>query len=207
MKVKKLYKYFIEEHIGPYLKSRRFKQDKSAFKIIKNGNLGIIDFQKSRNSTESTIIFTVNLAVVLRTIYEFEGHHVSIDKLGEEQGHWRERLGYLMPEKTDVWWEIKESIDVKQLASLLIKLIEEYGIKALMKYIKDGNLLELWLTDEAPGLTEMQRLEYLSVLLKSMGRNEMLSRVVRGLRELSSGKPVANSVEAHIRLLDEKIRT
>jgi len=207
MNVKKLYKCLIDEHISSHLKGKGFKQNKSTFKIIKNGNLGIIDFQKSKNSTESTIIFTVNLAVVLRTIFEFEGHHVPIDKLGEEHGHWRERLGYLMPDKTDVWWEIRESIDVKQLASLLINLIEEYGIKALMKYVKDDNLLELWLTSEAPGLTEMQRLEYLSVLLKSMGRNEMLSRIVRGLRELSSGKPVANSVEAHIRLLDEKIRT
>src|SRR5437667_4080184 len=69
----------------------------------------IIDFQVGRGSTTQTCLFTVNFGIYSRTIGLFEPGKVqkgsSVPPIIE--WHWRERIGFLMPGKVDLWWTIR----------------------------------------------------------------------------------------------------
>ncbi|KPJ65105.1 MAG: hypothetical protein AMJ43_11410 [Coxiella sp. DG_40] len=195
------YKRIIEKHVLPFLEELGFRRFGDSFKIIVSGNIGIIDFQKSNKSTNNHVFFTVNLAVILHSLYEFEGFHTPIEKLREENGHWRERLGYLLPERSDVWWEVSKDTDMDAIGHELVLIIKDYAIPEIMQYISDENLMNLWIEGKSPGLTNIQRLEYLTVLLKLKGYNKFLQKAIEELKTVSRGKPYEHAVKIHLRLL------
>jgi hypothetical protein len=137
----------------------------------------------------------------LRSLFEFEGFHISIEKLGEEHGHWRERLGFLLPQHSDVWWTIDKDTDIHALGNALVDMVRNIAVPEVIRHVSDDNLMTLWLSGKSPGLTNTQRLEYLTVLLKNKGWDDLLYKIVEELKAISAGKPYASSVEAHLKLL------
>ena len=205
MKPQQSYRYMIRNTIAPFLKARGFARSGETFRIERNNNLGLINFQKSNRSNGDAVIFTVNLGIISRCLYQFEGCHVPIETLTEADSHWRRRLGHLTPANEDTWWRVDKRTDVGHIGSELIEFIDLYGIPEMTRYMTDEKLTELWLSGKSPGLTNTQRLECLSVMLKSAGQHELLSKVIKELREAAAGTPYAGSAEVHIKLLSERI--
>jgi hypothetical protein len=200
------YRTMINTHMKPYLESKGFRGATDIFRRQYDRNWGLISFQKSVRSDQDAVVFTVNVGTISRRLYEFDGYHVAIDTLRDEHCHWRERLGYLMPERRDIWWTLDRSSNVDELASGLVRLIDRYAIPEMQRYVSDEQLTELWLTGCSPGITDLVRLEHLSVMLKAAKRYELLSRVVSELRDLAAKKPhVSQGVQVHLKLLQERV--
>jgi hypothetical protein len=68
----------------------------------------------------------------------------------------------------------------------------------MMRYISDASLQELWSSGQSTGLTELERLKYLSVLFKMSGATGSLEQVRASLEEMSSGSPVAGAIALHL---------
>lgn len=185
------------QHITPVLKKAGLARAGSTYFLNQEGNWGLIAFQRSARSTSREIVFTVNLGVASARLLAFEGSDAS-QRPRIEKCHWQERLGFLMPEPRDRWWVLKEQTDVLALGKEILTAIETNGIPAVRRLIRDQDLRNLWLSGASPGLTDIQRLKSLSVLLKALGPDELLKETIQSLEELSQGKPTAGIARYHI---------
>jgi hypothetical protein len=72
-----------------------FHRQGSILRIVRQGNAGIIEFQKSTKNTSDKILFTVNLAVISGALLEPD--QPSLEKARSADAHLRQRIGMLMP--------------------------------------------------------------------------------------------------------------
>jgi hypothetical protein len=53
----------------------------------------------------------------------------------------------------------------------------------------------------SPGLTNVQRLTYLSILLQALGPAQRLNDVLEELQRAAAGKPISHAINEHVRVL------
>jgi uncharacterized protein DUF4304 len=123
-------------------------------------NVALVEFQRSLDSTKERIVFTVNLGVICGDLSD---ERVS-GKLSAMHAHWRERLGFLRPDRDDKWWEITAKTNVIALANELSAAIEELALPYLDKYLDSRALVALWESGKSPGITAGQRARLLEQL-------------------------------------------
>jgi hypothetical protein len=182
--------------LGPVLSEQGFRRRGQRFHLRGGDNWALVEFQKSTKSTREATIFTVNLGVALGRLLTFAGVDTarppSID-----QCHWSERIGFLVGSR-DKWWTIDQATDVGALDEELRREIVDRGVPEIKRLLSEEALKILWLEGRSPGLTDIQRLKHLSVLLKALGPAEQLEPTLRRLEDLSAGKPTAGMVKHHI---------
>lgn len=143
------------------LSARGFSQDRQTFRKFANGNCGIVNFQKSKSSSKDRIIFTVNVGVLYGSIVE--DSDLKISKASVWDAHLRERIGQILADQHDKWWEITSQTDVDLMFSQNFDVVCERAADYINKYIAIKAIIDLWESGKSPGLTEQQRIKYLSV--------------------------------------------
>lgn len=131
-------------------------------RVVRQGNAGVIEFQKSTKNTCEKILFTVNLAVICGALLEPDQR--SLEKARSIDAHLRQRIGMLMPGHPDKWWEISEVSTVDTLVSEVSEVIATEGAPYVTRYLDVNELVALWESGASPGLTETQRVRYLEKL-------------------------------------------
>lgn len=108
---------------------------------VADGFVGL-EFQKSQFGTRNDISFTINIGCWLRPI------DALLEKLGPQHfpwrtksfppaarfWHWRQRVGWLMPQKRDYWWDIDERTHAAQLNSEVINCIDQYVLPVIAHF-------------------------------------------------------------------------
>jgi hypothetical protein len=183
------------------LRAYGFSRSGLTFYLREAGNWGVINFQKSKDSSARGIVFTVNLGIASTRLLAFFSHIRPGMKPSIWDCHWRQRLGYLLPNHSDVWWTINSTTLVDDLGQEIQGYVVNFGVPELKEYISDETLRDLWLSGSAPGLTDFQRLMNVSVLLKALGSLDGLDPVLKELQRVSAGKPSAVTAEIHIQRL------
>lgn len=168
--------------ISAFLKKKGFSRSGSTFYIERDNNFGMIYFQKSSKSNAEEKIFTINIGICSHKLLFFSPNLLS-KKPTIEICHWRKRLGHLLSDNRDVWWSIKDEEQIDALASELKLYINDMAIPAIEQHISDEQLLIEWLSGKSPGLTNIQRLENLAILLKNMNKKDLLQQVEQELKE------------------------
>jgi hypothetical protein len=172
--------------------------------LIEGTSVGLIEFQSSDRSTKEKLIFTVNLGVYLRPIARFFHPAAVKDRPRIGDCHWRERLGYLLPERGDKWWNVESLQELDRSISEIHLGLTEYGLPQLLRYLDPAELRDEWLSGRSPGLTDTQRLLNVSVLVQELGPYERLPMLFDELRLQSEGKPHEKVVESHIGKLSRR---
>jgi hypothetical protein len=171
------------------------------FRVKHDRNVGLIDFQRSVKSSSRHVVFTINLGVwsgrVATSISGTSAH----ERPGIEDCHWRERVGFLLSDQQDKWWTVENNLDAEAVQRELLPLLEVTVVPAVLTHVSDTALRDTWLDESAPGLTEFQRLMYLTILLKELGPTERLADVVANLKTESEGKATEAIVQHHLRKL------
>jgi hypothetical protein len=188
--------------IAPFLKGRGFSKRSDSFYFEKDGNRGLIDFQRSKKSTPDEVIFTINVGVCSGRLVEFFMPDAVGQRPAIEDCHWRERVGFLLPEKSDKWWRIYASDSLEDWVSEIQSSLEQVVVPEVESHILDENLCAAWMSGKSPGLTEIQRLINLSVLLKKRGDEDSLINVVQEMKKLSEGTATESMVRVHLRHLE-----
>jgi Domain of unknown function (DUF4304) len=134
----------------------------SILRVAGNGTSGVIQFQKSTGSTKDLVRFTISLAVVCGAL--LEEWQPATGKATSTDAHLRERVGMLMPTRTDKWWEITSATNVDAVATEVSDLVATVGAPYVMRYLDTEELVALWQSGQSPGLTETQRVRYLEKL-------------------------------------------
>lgn len=191
---------FLRDFVTPHLRGRGFLKSGYSFVLRLEGNRGLIQFQKGRKSTAAEILFTVNLGVTSERLRRFEGETTD-SKPSIDGCHWSTRLGFLLPEREDKWWSIRTDAEAEKLGVQFREFLP-VAVEAIGQNISDIALRDLWLRGESPGLSDLNRLRNLSVLLKVFGPARVLEPVLSELKNLSAGRATESMVERHIRKLE-----
>lgn len=148
------------------LKDAGYRKRGTSFRMESDGNLRIINFQRSSESSASAIKFTVNIGVVSSTLLRKRNPEKELLKENIWSAHLRVRIGCLTPAQDDRWWTVT-SVPVSGIKEELAHLIATQVIPLLQQHTRDSDLVALWKTGRSPGLTEGQRIRNLAVLDES----------------------------------------
>lgn len=132
----------------------------SVFRRVAGQNAGLVEFQQSSKSSAQEVIFTINCGVVLGALSledEFQPKKATIP-----DAHVRNRVGFLMSEKRDIWWSLANDTDLVRLGAELLPILDESVIPYVDRYLDPANVIALWSSGVSPGLTEKQRSRYLA---------------------------------------------
>ena len=107
------------------------------------------------------LVATVNLGIFSSTIATKVGNTRKPNIL---DAHWRERVGFLLDEPTDKWWEISSEQEAIEATEELSEILRKSALPKFQTLSSSENLKRLWETGEAPGLTEFERQQFLKVM-------------------------------------------
>lgn len=155
--------------IGERLKPLGFARRGSVLRVAGEDTCGIVSFQRSVTNTRDKLLFTVNLGVVSGDLLDTGPS--GLEKAEVWDAHVRERIGFLLPEHSDKWWEITAASDPEALAEEMSDLILKYVVPYVQHYLSADSIISLWESGQSPGLTSKQRVELL-VALKAKRHGE-----------------------------------
>jgi hypothetical protein len=191
----KEYKHLLNA-IGSFLKTLGFTKKGDTFYILSEGNWGLINFQKSKDSSKGTVRFTLNLGVQSITLAQVLENN-STDRPTIEDCHWKKRIGFLLPQKEDYWWVIEEnSTSMENLVGEISDILTETVLSDLKSHITDESLKQEWLNGLSEGVTELQRYIYLTTILK-LSNDERLSTIIDAFLSFSKGKSYEYTAKEH----------
>ncbi len=158
----KLYTRILMGSIREILKPHGFTVRGNTFYASSQDVVVMIQLQKSVYSTADIIEATVNLAVYSLTLTEKLGYRWRQPSVID--AHWRERLGFLSPERDDIWWTVSSEEQAREAGADIACRLNCYGLPALFALSSTAKLHELWRSDGRHGLTDYERREYLELL-------------------------------------------
>ena len=167
------------------LKSSGYSRRGLTFFRERSGNYGLIQFQKSQKTTAKIVVFTANVGVVSGRLARFFGGTVRSGQPPDSVWHWYARLGALRFDGQDKWWILGGTQELDRVAREIKSALVTLAQPELDKYLQDESLRDLWLTGRSPGLTDLQRLKYLAILVKALGPQERLPSILADLRRVS----------------------
>ena len=173
------------DDIAAFLKRRGFANRGTAFFRVQAGNWGLIELQKSQKSSTEAVVLTGNVGVVSERLARFFSIPLKSNHPPQaSEWHWRQRLGFLLSEGQDKWWTIGPGVKIEHVARQMEGALE-LALPEIEKHIQDETLRDIWLIGRSPGLTEVQRLKNLAVLVKALGPQDRLASTLDELRRTS----------------------
>jgi hypothetical protein len=185
------YKLIIEE-ASSALKALGYKKSGQTFYRETENNLGLIDFQKRKQGPED-FSFTINLGVFSRYLWDLTGYEIK-GKPDISMCHWQQRIGFLLPQKADHWWQLDKS---GPSPDEIKKIVLELAAPAVDAHITDDKLITAWLNKESGGLGDYMRLIHLTSLLK-LRNSEKLPQIARELKSIARGRTMEQSISEHL---------
>ena len=119
----------------------------------------LIQLQKSQSSSADYVKATINLAVWVPAL--------AFGSASAAGAPVRARLGSIMPEHEDLWWELSSSESADESIASLVQPLVSYGLPWLQALRSSVEVQRLWQSGVSPGLTGLQRQRYLAELSQS----------------------------------------
>jgi hypothetical protein len=152
---------------GERLKPLGFVKRANVFRLLLAGNCGLIEFQRSVSNSSEILKFTVNLGVVCGELLDRGPSGIQNSRMTD--AHLSERIGFLLPQRNDKWWEMTGSTDRALLVEEVVRLLVEEGVPYVRRHIDTKALMALWESGQSPGITSRERFRLLSKLKLSAG--------------------------------------
>lgn len=148
--------------VAEKLKDSGFLRRGSVLRVVGGANCGLIEFQRSQHSSPGNLNFTINVGVVCGSLLAGTGLEVGKSKMID--AHVRQRLGMFLPERSDKWWEINTQTVDEVLIAELSGLLLAKAVPFICGLLDTAAIVALWQSGQCPGLTDGQRLRFLSRL-------------------------------------------
>lgn len=188
--------------LTPTLKSMGFSKKGNTFYLEEGKNYGIVNFQKSRESTKDVVKFTINFGIYSDVLGQLQYGYNSSTKPEVEQCHWEARVGSFMPGSPNFWWNASTSDNLSDIASDVMETVQSIVMPEINKRLSDEGLINNWINEGYAGTTEIGRFKYLTKLLKTKGDFDTLNQVVETFMQQSKGKPNASRAIEHLKEIE-----
>ncbi|AVQ13224.1 Uncharacterized protein XB16_2921 [Leptospira santarosai] len=155
--------------------------------LHKNSNdlIHCIHFQYSRWNSKQNGEFTVNLAVVSASLYKFWTGNPLPKNPASVLWPIQIRIGNLLPEKFDKWWEIQPNTNLNPIKEEIIEKLRAYAFSFFSKYNSIDDIFEeLKLDKVVPGIFEYQRPLLLAMIYKlKQNERESIKQIQKAFNE------------------------
>jgi hypothetical protein len=188
--------------LTPILKSMGFCKKANSFYLEAGKNYGIVNFQKSRESTKDVVKFTINFGIYSDVLGQLQYAYDNSAKPEVGHCHWEARVGSFMPGSPDYWWSVNTSDSLSVISSNVMEAVQSIVVPEIHKRLDDEGLINCWMNDSYAGTTEIGRFKYLTTLLKAKGDFNILHQVVETFVEQSKGKPNASRAIEHLKEIE-----
>lgn len=188
--------------LTPILKPMGFSKKGNSFYLEVGKNYGIVNFQKSRDSTKDVTKFTINFGIYSDILGRLQYDYNSSAKPEVEQCQWRARVGAFMPGSPDYWWNVNTSDNLSGITSNVMEVVQSIVVPEINKRLSDEGLINSWINDSYAGTTEIGRFKDLTILLKAKGDFNTLNQVVETFMQQSKGKPNASRAMEHLKEIE-----
>lgn len=134
----------LKERVAPELRAMGFKGSGQNYHLPVPGYFALLSFQKMRFGTRHDVMFTINLLACSHAewaaLVEARPQYGTKPILGAhyEEPVWSMRIGFLMPEPHDHWWQVLDDTDTDALADEVLGVLREYGVPALRAHLPSG---------------------------------------------------------------------
>ncbi len=179
-----------------------FNKKGNNFYLETGKDYGVVNFQKSRESTKDVVKFTINFGVYSDVLGKYEFDYNNSVKPEVEKCHWRARVGAFMPGSPDYWWKVNMSDNLSGIASNVMVAVQSIIVPEINKRLTDEGLINCWMNENYAGTTEIGRFKYLTILLKNKGDFNTLNQVVESFMQQSKGKPNASRAIEHLKEIE-----
>lgn len=128
----------LRDNVGPGLRAEGFKGSGREYTMPSAIHWRTLGFQGSTANTAGQMKFTVNCKVVRRDLwaatYE-EKRYIGVrPKPNVHVGiEWWNRIGQLMPDRTDRWWSLNADDDSSAVAQDVLTAIRSHAIPAMLE--------------------------------------------------------------------------
>jgi hypothetical protein len=193
------YKILIDK-TGEFLKRHGFTKKSTTFYVRREGNWGLLNFQKSLESSAEAVYFTINLGVFSTRIREFLDKDKKTKPAAVDECHWKTRMGFILPDKKDTWWKLDELTCLASIFDEITVIVLNDAIPEIITHISDESLMQYWLNGASEGVTSLQRYIYLTTLLK-VNNKQNLSEVISEFKKFAEANGLEHRVKIHLRKL------
>lgn len=183
------------KNIAILLKEYGYTKIGNTFYKQQSGNWAVLSFQKSTANTKDEIRFTMNVGICSHTIRDFFDSEKSKNKPALDECQWQKRIGDFIANGDDLWWSFNASTDVNFLFQEIKQALINEVLPSIDAHLSDMQLLALWTSGKNAGVTDVQRLIFLAILYKKLGKNDQLVLTLQELEQKAEGKPAASSVK------------
>jgi hypothetical protein len=180
----------------PYMREQGYSAKGNVFhRTTADGNSCLIQVQTSVKSLPSLALFTINYGAYSSRIGRFFGDDESAAR-DVTRAHWRTRI---RDGRRDTWIQVASDAALDAIADELLARLKSIQVD-LEKHCSDDVLRDEWMSGRSPGLTDLERLLYLSVLLKEIGPISELPNVASTLKS-RFGESHAGLLQRHFTTL------
>src|SRR5262245_19837344 len=149
----------ITEALKSALIHRIFKCTRGRVFVERNNDiLYIIQLYISRRNTNIHSVVTVELGIIslplakkqMEAPTEYYPYEVE-KKPSMSASHWNWRIGHILPERKDIWWDIS-TVEQAEIAATEISLaVTKYALPVMSQIQSTADLVALWETGGSPG--------------------------------------------------------
>jgi hypothetical protein len=185
----------IQNHVKPFLKAEGFRKSARSFHRAKGEVIQVVNFQASMWNTPEGARFTINLNIVLPAFHEkWTGKPVPKNP-SSAAAVCAYRIGLLMPEGKDHWWEVTPDSDTVSISREVADAIKEIGLPFLDKASElEYLLIKLQAEAHFPGIV-MNKSLAAAILLSCMNRYEEARETIGALRERNTHAGFGETIE------------
>ena len=133
----------MQREIAPALRELGFKGSGQSFTLPSETHWVLLGFQKSQWGDSREVTFTVNVTVVEKRAWDDE--RAKRPYLGGERPApntiygppvWTDRVGFLFPAGTDLWWPVKAGSSTATVANEVVAAIRDYALPEIARQIE-----------------------------------------------------------------------
>jgi uncharacterized protein DUF4304 len=172
----------------PFLKAQGYRKKARNFSRVHGDVIAVVAFQASRWNHPDSAQVTINLQIVLPFFHEkFTGKPFP-ENPRSGAPIISARIGMLMPNKVDHWWEITPKTSVSDVAADITACLQQFGLPFLDRYQNLDKILTLLSEGDAARFAGCEPAIARSILLVYLQRpNE--ARTVLSERMASNQHP------------------
>jgi hypothetical protein len=135
------FRRMMREQNAPQLRALGFKGSGQRFSLPTETHWALLGFQRSAWGDSNEGRFTINLTVVSKDDWEVSRadrpHRASTPQANALEGvpAWEDRIGMLMPDRLDRWWEVRAGQPTEQVAAEVVSAVREHALPETRRQI------------------------------------------------------------------------
>lgn len=137
----------MRDQVGPRLRELGLKGGGRSWQYPHDQCFVLLGFQRSKFGSADVAKYTINLSVYERDEWRDarldQAHLPEMPKANLDYGAvgWCERIGRVMPDQKDRWWEISSTAPTDSLGREMLEAIEQWGLPWCFAQIRGSGSL------------------------------------------------------------------